>query len=157
MNRTLEDAFFQSVPHFGVSSSLLARRIFTMADADRIGKVASIGQDLITTQLTMATQSPSQALEGTWVLGYCFGVFDALAQQAGFDDGAEGFSLITIGFLGLFADPADPEAAAFVRRSLESQDNSRFQEGAAAGGSDVFVWVADRAKIPNALFEHLTR
>ena len=40
-----------------------------MADADRLGKIASIGQDLITTQLTMATQTPSQALEGTWVSG----------------------------------------------------------------------------------------
>ena len=127
-----------------------------MADADRLGKIASIGQDLITTQLTMATQTPSQALEGTWVLGYCFGIFDALAQQAEVDE-AETFSLITLGFLGLFADPADPEAAAFVRRSLDSQDSPRFQEGAAAGGTDVFVWVADRAKAPKALFEHLTR
>ena len=128
-----------------------------MADADRLGKIASIGQDLITTQLTMATQTPSQALEGTWVLGYCFGIFDALAQQADIDESAEVFNLITLGFLGLFADPADPEAAAFVRHSLDRQDNPRFQEGAAAGGTDVFVWVADRAKAPNALFEHLTR
>jgi hypothetical protein len=128
-----------------------------MADADRLEKIASIGQDLITTQLTMATQTPSQALEGTWVLGYCFGIFDALAQRANLDDAAEGFSLITLGFLGLFADPADPEATGFLRRSLDSQDNPRFQEGAAAGGSDAFVWVADRAKVPNALFEHLTR
>jgi hypothetical protein len=45
----------------------------------------------------------------------------------------------------------------FVRRSLDSQDNPRFQEGAAAGGNDVFVWVADRAKAPKALFEHLNR
>ena len=128
-----------------------------MADADRLGKIASIGQDLITTQLTMTAQTPSQALEGTWVLGYCFGIFDALAQQADLDDGAEGFSLITLGFLGLFADPADPEAAEFVRRSLDRQDNPRFQEGATAGGTDVFSWVADRAKVPAALFEHLTR
>jgi meiotically up-regulated gene 157 (Mug157) protein len=128
-----------------------------VADADRLGKIASIGQDLITTQLAMAMQTPSQALEGGWVLGYCFGVFDALAQQADLDDGADVFSLITLGFLGLFADPADPEAAMFVRRSLDSQDNPRFQEGAAAGGNDVFVWVADRAKVPNALFEHLSR
>ena len=127
-----------------------------MADADRLGKIASIGQDLITTQLTMATQTPSQALEATWVLGYCIGIFDALAQHAELDD-AEGFSLITLGFLGLFADPADPEAAEFVRRSLDRQDNPRFQEGAAAGGTDVFDWIADRAKAPNALFEHLTR
>jgi hypothetical protein len=128
-----------------------------MADEDRLGKIASIGQDLITTQLTMAMQTPSQALEGTWVLGYCFGTFDALAQQANLDDAAEGFNLITLGFLGLFADPADPEAAAFIRHSLDRQDNPRFQEGAAAGGTDVFVWVDDRAKAPNALFEHLTR
>jgi len=128
-----------------------------MADADRLEKIATIGQDLITTQLTMATQTPSQALEGTWVLGYCFGIFDALAQQADLDDGAEVFGLVTLGFLGLFADPADPEAAAFIRRSLDRQDNPRFQEGAAAGGTDVFVWVADRIKAPNALFEHLSR
>jgi hypothetical protein len=105
----------------------------------------------------MAMQTPSQALEGTWVLGYCFGVFDALAQRADLDDAAEVFSLITLGFLGLFADPADPEAAAFVRHSLDRQENPRFQEGATAGGTDVFVWAADRAKVPNALFEHLTR
>ena len=128
-----------------------------MADADRLGKIASIGQDLITTQLTMAAQTPSQALEGTWVLGYCFGIFDALAQQADLDDAAEGFSLVTLGFLGLFADPADPEAAAFIQHSLDRQDNPRFQEGATAGGSDVFAWAADRAKVPAALFEHLTR
>ena len=127
-----------------------------MADADRLGKIASIGQDLITTQLTMATQTASQALEGTWVLGYCFGIFDALAQRADLDDSGEVFSLITLGFLGLFADPADPEAAAFVRHALDRQDNPRFQEGAAAGGTDVFAWVADRANAPNALFEHLT-
>ena len=128
-----------------------------MVDADRLGKIASIGQDLITTQLTMAMETPSQALESGWVLGYCFGVFDALAQQAELDDDDDVFSLITLGFLGLFADPADPEAAMFVRRSLHYQDNPLFQEGAAAGGTDVFVWVADRAKAPNALFEHLTR
>lgn len=128
-----------------------------MADVDRLGKIATIGQDLITTQLTMAMQTPSQALESGWVLGYCFGVFDALAQQAELDDDDEVFSLITLGFLGLFADPADPEAAMFVRRSLDYQDNPRFQEGAAAGGSDVFVWVADRAKGPKALFEQLNQ
>ena len=128
-----------------------------MVNADRLGKIASIGQDLITTQLTMAMETPSQALESGWVLGYCFGVFDALAQQAELDDDDDVFSLITLGFLGLFADPADPEAAMFVRRSLDYQDNPHFQEGAAAGGSDVFVWIADRAKPPNALFEQLNR
>ena len=128
-----------------------------MADAEHLEKIASIGQDLITTQLTMATQTSSQALEGGWVLGYCYAVFDALAQHAGLDAGADSFTLLTLGFLGLFADPTDPAAARFVRRSLESQDSPRFQEGAAAGGADVFAWIADRTKAPNALFEHLTQ
>ena len=127
-----------------------------MTDADRLGKLASIGQDLITTQLTMAMETPSQALERGWVLGYCFGVFDALAQQAELED-EEVFRLIALGFLGLFPDPADPEAAMFVRRSLDYQDNPRFQEGAAAGGNDVFIWVADRSKTPKTLFEHFNR
>ena len=128
-----------------------------MVDAERLRKIASIGQDLITTQLAMAMETPSQALESGWVLGYCFGVFDALAQQAELDDDDDVSGLITVGFLGLFADPADPEAAMFVRRSLDYQDNPRFQEGAATGGSDVFVWIADRTKVPKALFEQLYR
>lgn len=127
-----------------------------MADVERLEKIASIGQDLITTQLTMAMESPSQALERGWVLGYCFGVFDALAQQAALDDD-QVFKLITLGFLGLFADPADPEAAMFVRRSLDYQDNPRFQDGAAAGGNDVFVWIEDRAQAPKGLFEQLSK
>ena len=128
-----------------------------MVDAERLGKIASIGQDLITTQLTMAMEMPSQALESGWVLGYCVGVFDALAQEAALGDDGDIFSLISLGILGLFADPADPEAAMFVRRSLDYQDNPRFQEGAAAGGRDVFDWIADRAKAPKALFEQLNR
>lgn len=128
-----------------------------MADADLLEKIASIGQDLITTQLAMAMETPSQALESGWVLGYCFGVFDALAQQAEIDNANDVFSLITLGFLGLFADPADPEAAMFVRRSLDYQDNPRFQEGASSGGNDVFTWAADRANAPKALFEQLSR
>ncbi len=128
-----------------------------MTNADHLAKIASIGQDLITTQLTMAMEAPSQALESGWVLGYCFGVFDALAQQAEIDDDADVLNLITFGFLGLFADPADPEAAMFVRRSLDYQENPRFQEGAAAGGNDVFVWIDDREKVPKALFEQLSR
>ena len=132
------------------------------AEADRsratkTRQVKKLATDLITTQLAMAMETPSQALESGWVLGYCFGVFDALAQQAELDDDDDVISLITLGFLGLFADPADPEAAMFVRRSLDYQDNPRFQEGAAAGGSDVFVWIADRAKAPKALFEQLNR
>ena len=128
-----------------------------MVDADRLVKIATIGQDLITTQLTMAMETPSQALESGWVLGYCFGVFDALAQQAELNDDNDVFSLITLGFLGLFADPADPEAAMFVRRTVDYQDSPRFQAGAAAGGSDVFDWIADRETAPKALFDQLSR
>lgn len=127
-----------------------------MDDTERLGKIASIGQDLITTQLTMAMESPSQALERGWVLGYCFGVFDALAQQSELDDD-QVFKLITLGFLGLFADPTDPEAAMFVRRTLDYQDNPRFQDGAAAGGNDVFAWIEDRAQAPKGLFEQLSK
>ena len=45
-------------------------------------------------------------------------IFDALAQRADLDDGDEGVSLVSLGFLGLFADPADPEAAAFLVQCL---------------------------------------
>jgi hypothetical protein len=128
-----------------------------MFDAERLQKIASIGQDLITTQLTMAMETPSIALERGWVLGYCFGVFDALAQQAEIDDDGDTVNLISLGILGLFADPADPEAAMFVRRIFDYQDNPRFQEGAASGGNDVFAWAAERTTAPRGLFDQLSR
>src|SRR5262245_34554683 len=52
--RAHQDAFSAYAAFPATFSSFLQKGSLTMADADRLGKIASIGQDLITTQLTMA-------------------------------------------------------------------------------------------------------
>jgi hypothetical protein len=126
-----------------------------MADAERLEGIADIGRRMIEWQLALATKEPGQALKDLWGLGYCFGVFDALAQRAKLDDGAEGFGLITISFLGLANLSEQMTAANWVRRALDSQTNASFQQGAVAGVSDIFRWLADTSEHPKALFEHL--
>ena len=53
-----------------------------MADAERLEGIADIGRRMFEWQLALATEEPGQALKDLWGLGYCFGVFDALAQRA---------------------------------------------------------------------------
>lgn len=128
-----------------------------MADAERLEEIANIACSMIALQLTLSSNEPTTALKDQWCLGYCFGAFDALAQRAKLDEGAEGFGLLTIGFLSLFDFGDHMKAADCVRRALDSQTNPTFQQGAVSGGTEIFTWLADTSKAPNALFEHLTR
>src|SRR5690349_3704122 len=65
---------------------------------ERLVELANIGAGLIQLQLTLASQIPDQAMIDRWVLGYCFGVFDALVQRHNLDQYTDGIALITFGF-----------------------------------------------------------
>ena len=70
-----------------------------MADTENWKVSSSIGRPLVAMQFELASKKPAEALQSLWVLGYCFGTFDALAQRAKLDQYTEGLALITIGFL----------------------------------------------------------
>jgi hypothetical protein len=45
---------------------------------DKHYKIAGIGRDMIAIQLDLASKQPMEALNDTWVLGYCFGFASAV-------------------------------------------------------------------------------
>ena len=125
-----------------------------MSDARRLDVLANIGRVMIERQLVLASKRPQEALDDIWVLGYCFGVFDALAQRAGLKQYTDGFALITIGFIELMSD--HQQGADRVRQALDNQTDARSERGNRAAGTDMFGWFADTNKPPMCLFDHLT-
>jgi hypothetical protein len=109
---------------------------------------------LLNAQFFLGCRQPKEALNDTWVLGYCFGFLDAMVQRAKLDQYSEGFALITIAFMALLPD--NPKLGAEkVDRALDSQTDPRFMEGRRAGGGDFFNWLADGKIPPTSLALHL--
>jgi hypothetical protein len=46
----------------------------------------------------------TRTIDQLWVLGYCFGVLDAVRQTAELEESGEGVALIAVGFFLLMAD-----------------------------------------------------
>jgi hypothetical protein len=126
-----------------------------MSDAKKLDQIANIGRVMIERQLVLAAKTPEEALSDIWVLGYCFGMFDAMAQRAELDQYSEGFALITISFLQLMSDHT--EAADKVRQALDNQNDARFEQGNRTAGADLFAWFADTNKSPLSLYDYLKR
>ena len=125
-----------------------------MTDVEKLDGLANIARIMIERQLVLASKSPGEALTDPWALGYCFGMFDAMAQRAELDQYNEGFALITLGFIALMADHL--EGAERVRRAVAGQTDPRFIRGNRTAGAELFAWFADRDKAPMSLFDHFT-
>ena len=123
-------------------------------DVKKLDDLAKIPRIMIERQLELTSKSPEQALSDPWALGYCFGMFDAMAQRAELDRYNEGFVLITLGFIALMADHV--EGAERVRRAVAGKTDPRFVEGNRTASAEMLAWFADRNKAPISLFDHLT-
>jgi hypothetical protein len=60
--------------------------------------VAEIGYGLIEVQFILSSLTAVEVIENLWVLGYCFGVFDASIQAAKMDPRAMDFWRCPMGF-----------------------------------------------------------
>jgi hypothetical protein len=123
-------------------------------DVKKLGDLAKIPRLMIERQLELASKSPDEALADPWALGYCFGMFDAMAQRAELDPHNEGFVLISVGFIALMAD--NVEGAERVRRAVVGKADPRFIEGNRTASDEFFAWLAARDKAPMSLFDHVT-
>ena len=119
--------------------------------SDKLDELAEMGHFLIGIQLFLTSKKPKEALHDLWVLGYCFGLFDAMAQRAKLDQYTDGIALITIGFLLLLSKPL--KGAEKIRQALDNQTDPDFARVAQAA---LFAWCADRNKAPMSLFNQLT-
>ena len=125
-----------------------------MTEVKKLDELAEVGVGLIEIQLLLAGKQSVEALNDFWVLGYCFGVFDALAQRARLDQYTEGLELITLGFDRLMSDHL--AGADKVKIVLDNQTDPYIAQGMQTGGSDLFAWFANTNKAPTALANHLT-
>lgn len=126
----------------------------TETSTERIGRLSDLGVGLIELQFQLASSDARDSLKDFWVLGYCFGMFDALVQRGNLDQYTEGMVLLTVGFARLLDD--DQEAGASVLNvALDSQEIPLFVAGNKIGGEEVFRWLANTKKPPMKLFNHL--
>src|SRR5690242_5948006 len=69
-----------------------------MATLKRLDELAGVGRDFIGLQFKLTPDELMHSIDQLWVLGYCFGVLDAVRQKAQLGDAVEGLSLLAVGF-----------------------------------------------------------
>lgn len=121
---------------------------------EQLKELAELGAKIITMQLVLASKDEKNAMQDLWVLGYCFGVFDALGRGANLDQYTDGLLLITHGFSLLMA--SEEIGAATVGRAIDSQIERVFFKGNHAGGSDIYDWFNDKKQNPLGLMNYLS-
>ncbi len=119
------------------------------APLSRIDTLAKIGASLAGVQIEAARIEPAGLARDGFALGYCFGLFDAMARMAGLDQFTEGVALMSAGFGKITADEA--AGAGLFHTALEMQDGAAFSAGAAAGEADLEAWAADANALPSGL------
>jgi hypothetical protein len=123
----------------------------TADSMNRIETLANIGSSLLGVQMEAGELGPADVSENSWVFGYCFGLFEAMARYASLDQYTDGMRMMSMG-LGRLAG-ATPQGPVLFRMALDKQEDPAFQEGAAVGEADLLAWAEDA----NALPANLTR
>jgi len=120
-----------------------------MVDLKKLDSLARVARDFIGLQFRLTPDGIAEAIDQLWVLGYCFGVLDAVGQRAGLQEQGEELAVIAIGFFLLMSDEA--KGASMMQQALNSQDDPRFAQGSLRGGRDMQAWLADSGKAPSGL------
>ncbi len=116
---------------------------------DRVDTLAKIGASLIGVQIEAARVSPADIADDAWLFGYCFGLFDAMAQMAGLDQFSEGVAMMGAGFGGIVNNVE--AGAGLFHKALQMQDDAAFGAGADIGGADLGAWAADANAMPTGI------
>ena len=125
-----------------------------MADLKKLDELARIGRDFIGLQFRLTPDDVSHSIDRLWVLGYCFGVLDAVRRRAQLEEG-EGLALVAVGFFLLMSDEA--KGADLLRQANEHQHDPRFAQGSLRGEEDLLTWLADTTRLPEGLSDYLSR
>lgn len=116
---------------------------------DRVDTLAKIGASLISVQFE-AVEIGADALENDrFAHGYCFGVFDAMAQCAAMDQFSDGAATIAAGFTKLTSDRARGQA--LFDSAMARMDEPAFSSGYERGAADLMAWAADANALPKGL------
>jgi hypothetical protein len=108
------------------------------AALDLAGKILMIQFDL---GGALPGGSNRHRLEKPYARGYMFGFIDACLQRAGVIDDSEALSLIIVAHAKLLGVET---GSSYVRKAMSDQTaDSIFGKGRAAGGADLFRWLAN--------------
>ncbi len=116
---------------------------------DKIDTLAKIGASLVGVQIEAARIGPREIAGDPYLLGYCFGMFETMAQMAGLDQYSEGSEMMGAAF-GKVVDQADAGPALF-RVALDMKVDADFNEGSDEGGKEVIAWFADASAMPTGI------
>lgn len=126
-----------------------------MTDIKKLDDLANVGRDFIDLQFKLSSAEAARSVDELWVLGYCFGVFDALTQRAELDKDVESLAVLTIGFFRLMSD--ERKGADMVRQALDHQADPGFAQGNRRGGDDLLAWLANPERAPDGLVDYMSR
>ncbi len=110
---------------------------------------------LLGVQLTLGGPNATEILQSDhWALGYVYGFHDGIMQRMGVRFDLEGLAVFGASYIGLFGDP--DIAGTLFARSVDLQETSTFQKGAAVGGQEAFNFF-DKESSPLALSDYLRK
>ncbi len=116
---------------------------------ERIDTLAKIAASLVGVQIEAAQIKPANLAADPFVLGYCFGLFEAMAQMAGLEQYNEAAGMMEAAF-GKLVDQSEAGPALF-RHALSMQVDATYLEGVEAGGADFAGWAADADALPTGM------
>jgi hypothetical protein len=119
---------------------------------DRIETLSKIGASLIGVQIEAARIGPADLARDPYVFGYCFGLFETMAQIAGLEQYSEGAAAIEAAFAKV-VDDADAGPRLF-RLALEMKIDADFVAGAEEGDREFAAWVDDANAVPTGIARH---
>ncbi len=116
---------------------------------DRVETLAKIGASLLGVQFEAVEIGGADISGDEFVHGYCFGLFDAMAQCARLDQYSDGAAMISEGFAKLVGDK-DGGAGLFAR-AMDRMDEPGFSKGYETGASDLMAWAKDANALPKGI------
>jgi hypothetical protein len=119
---------------------------------EELRRVAEVGVKVIELQLSLASKTAEEAFLQIWVIGYCYGAFEALAGKHGMDM-VETAAFITIGFQELLLED---DGRKRYERAYKLQTNTGFIEGRAHGFDDFSRFLAQRDFRPLMLMNYFS-
>ena len=121
----------------------------------RVETLVRIGVTLCGVQIEATQISARDLLKDSFVIGYCFGLFETMAQMAGLEQYSEGAKLMETA-LGKLVEN-DAVGPHLFRVALGQRQEADFAAGAAAGEQDVEAWYADANAMPTGIARRLGR
>ncbi len=116
---------------------------------DRVDTLAKIGASLLGVQFEAVEISPADLEQDGFAYGYCFGLFDAMAQCAKLDQYTDGAEMISAGFSKLVSDSA--RGKKLFADAMERMESEDFSGGYEIGASELMAWAADANAIPKGI------